>query len=274
MLNQGHGRATLAAMGPLLPRAAGYLRHVASARTRHGVHSPFVYRLVNEVLNSDDGPAESELLEALRKEYLQDERPMEVKDLGAGPTIQRGPQRRSSEIARHSLKPARQARMLYRLARWTGAWNALELGTSFGVTSAYIAAGLRGGVLTTVEGSPEIHRVALSTFRRTGNTNITALNGAFRDVLHDLSVAGAQYDLIFMDGHHAEGPTIEYFEQCLRLAHERTAIVIDDHWSAGMERAWARVKARPAVSVTVDLFHCGLVFLHHGQAREHFRLRF
>lgn len=41
-----------------------------------------------------------------------------------------------------------------------------------------------------------------------------------------------------------------------------------------MERAWERIKAHPRVTVTVDLYDLGLVFIREGQAREHFRLRY
>lgn len=37
--------------------------------------------------------------------------------------------------------------------------------------------------------------------------------------------------------------------------------------------SWERIKKLPEVSVTLDLFHCGLVFFRKEQAKEHFKIR-
>jgi hypothetical protein len=64
-------------------------------------------------------------------------------------------------------------------------------------------------------------------------------------------------------------------EQCLTRAHNDTVLVLDDiHWSRGMEEAWEQVKAHPRVTVTIDLYNMGLVFLRSEQAKEHFVLRY
>ena len=41
-----------------------------------------------------------------------------------------------------------------------------------------------------------------------------------------------------------------------------------------MEEAWAAIKAHTKVTVTIDLFHFGLVFLRKEQQREDFVLRY
>jgi hypothetical protein len=41
-----------------------------------------------------------------------------------------------------------------------------------------------------------------------------------------------------------------------------------------MEEAWEQVKAHPRVTVTIDLYNMGLVFLRSEQAKEHFVLRY
>ncbi len=261
------------AMNTLL--AQRYLEHLVKAGTRHAVHSPFVFTLVEEVLRPDHGPENALHIEALRKALLRRNDTITVTDLGAGTHRRSGPERRISTIARHALKPTAQARLLYRLARHCSCRTALELGTSFGISTLYLAAGSEQGTVHTLEGCPNTLALAREQFAALGATNIHAHSGAFADRLPDVLADLASLDLVFIDGHHAEAPTLAYFEQCLTKAHENTVFVLDDiHWSAGMERAWERIKEHARVTVTVDLFHLGLVFLRPGQAREHFRLRY
>jgi hypothetical protein len=52
-------------------------------------------------------------------------------------------------------------------------------------------------------------------------------------------------------------------------------LVFDDiHWSRDMSEAWDAIKAHPEVTVTIDLYDMGLVFLRKEQAPEHFVLRY
>src|SRR5690606_22646601 len=99
--------------------------------------------------------------------------------------------------------------------------------------------------------------------------------GSFRSRLPEVLQKIDRLDLAFIDGHHAKDPTLDHFDQCLARAHNDTVFVLDDiHWSRGMEEAWEAIKSRPEVTVTIDLYQMGIVFLRTEQAKEHFVLRY
>lgn len=249
-----------------------YVDHLLRARTRHGVHSPFVYDLVAHVFRPHDGPPAGTVIEDLRKQLLRDHSPITVTDLGAGPRS--GTNRTVAGIARRALTPPNRARMLYRLARHLRAHHVLELGTSLGITTLHLAEGSTGGV-TTIEGCPHIAAIAARNFALAGRQDITAITGSFKEQLPQALQRMPHLDLAFIDGHHAAEPTWAYFEQCLAKAHNNTAFVFDDiHWSRDMGLAWERIKAHPRVTVTIDLYTMGLVFLRREQVKEHFILRY
>jgi predicted O-methyltransferase YrrM len=251
-----------------------YIGHMVRARDRHSVHSPFVYDLVEQVLRPDHGPPSADRIEALRKSALKDTTTLAVTDHGAGPRRGRSSTRTVATIARNALTPARRARMLYRLTRHLAVRHVLELGTSLGITTLYLAEGSAGGVIT-IEGCPSTAAIAGRHFATAGREDITLLTGSFTDRLPHALAQVPRLDLAYIDGHHAAAPTLAYFEQCLSKAHNNTAIVFDDiHWSREMGRAWERIKAHPRVTVTIDLYSMGLVFLRREQAREHFTLRY
>lgn len=258
-----------------LQRVGSWLNHLVKARTRHGVHSPFVYDLIERVLRSSSGQPDFSAIEDLREELLESDQTIRVNDLGAGSRKLDLPVRAVSDMARTALKPAKQARMLYRLAHYFEARDVLELGTSFGISTLYLAAGADGGVVHTIEGCPQTQRIAQHNFDRMRQRNIRTHLGSFRSKLPEVLKRIEHLDIVFIDGHHDLEPTMEYFEQCLAKAHNGTLFILDDiHWSAGMEQAWERVKAHARVTVTIDLYDMGLVFLREEQAPQHFRLRY
>ncbi len=258
-----------------LQRIGSYLTHLVRSRGPHGIHSPFVYALITEVLRDDRTRPEFAAVEQLREELLASDRTIEVNDLGAGSRVLDRPVRQVADIARTALKPPRQARLLFRLARYFNPATVLELGTSFGLTTLYLALGAEEGTVTTVEGCPCTFQIAQHHFERSRLGNIRPVLGSFRTRLPEVLRTMERLDMAFIDGHHEKAATLDLFDQCMTRAHEDSLIILDDiHWSRGMEEAWEEVKARPRVTVTIDLFDMGLVFLRSGQAHQHFRSRY
>lgn len=258
-----------------LRQLGSYLGHLVKARTRHGVHSPFVYELIGEVLRPSEPIEEAEPIEAIRQQLLHSEQRIRVNDLGAGSRVFDLPVRRVADIARTALKQPKHARMLFRLARYFRPAHVLELGTSFGISTLYLARGADEGTVTTIEGCPQTHHIARQHFERLGQRNIVPVLGSFKQRLPEVLATMPQLDLAFIDGNHAKLPTLEHFELCLGKAHNDTVLVFDDiHWSRGMEEAWEAIKADERATVTVDLYDMGLVFLRREQAPQHFTLRY
>ena len=262
-------------MGEQLRQIGSYLNHLVKARSRHAVHSPFIYQLADQALRDQGDRPEFTAIEQLREELLESDQTIRVNDLGAGSRILDLPVRRIADMAETAMKPAHYAQMLFRLARYFDPGTVLELGTSFGISSLYLARGAENGHVITVEGCPQTHHIARHHFEELRQRNITPLLGSFRARLPEVLRNVDALDMVFIDGHHLKEPTLEYFEQCLTKAHNDTVFFFDDiHWSKGMEEAWELIQQHPRVTVTVDLYAMGLVFFRSEQARQHFRLRY
>lgn len=255
--------------------ARSYWRHLRKAGNRHDVHSPFVYDLVDKALRPRTPSATYADIEALRKELLRSTDILNVTDLGAGSRKDNNRRRAVRSIARSALKPRRQAEQLARIAAYFNPATILELGTSLGITTLYLARASDHAQVHTIEGCPETAAVAARNFERLKAGNIIPYTGSFTDRLPSVLDSMGRLDLAFIDGHHSSGPTMAYFEQCLAHSHNDTVFIFDDiHWSADMELAWRSIQGHPRVTVTIDLFHYGLAFLRREQQREHFRLRY
>jgi predicted O-methyltransferase YrrM len=198
-----------------------------------------------------------------------------VCDFGAGSHTGAGRQRRIGDIARTAAKPRKFGQLLFRLVNHFQPCTVLELGTSLGVTTAYLASPSSKARVLTFEGCPQTAIVARQTFKELGLKNVTLIEGNLDETLVSTLANLASVDFAFFDGNHRYEPTVRYFEQLLPLCTEQSVFVFDDiHWSAEMTRAWETIKSHPEVLLTIDLFFVGLVFFRKKQPKQHFELRF
>lgn len=252
-----------------------YFKHIFFAKTRHGVHSPFVYKLIDEVIYDFKDKSSYKNIEDLRKKLLKDERSIIITDLGAGSHVNNQKQKQIKTLAKNALKPKKLAQLLYRLAEEFQPKNIVELGTCLGITSAYFGKAVVDSKIYTLEGCPQTAAVAKENLNTLNLNNIEVIVGDFDDTLPQVIQNLDQLDFVFVDGNHRKQATLDYFEWCLPKVHNQTVIIFDDiYWSAGMKEAWQQIKAHPQVSVSIDLFWIGLVFFKKGQAKEDFRVRF
>lgn len=259
-----------------LRMATKYLAYYFRSNNRHAVHSPFVYALIEDVLHDHRKFYAFDQIELQRKALLADQRRIEVTDFGAGSSVKGGNERRVSDIAKYAAKPAKYGRLLFRLVNYFQAQTILELGTSLGISTAYLASANTSAQVLTLEGSPEISNIAQETFTKMGLTHVEMIKGNFDDTLSAALLHMPKLDFAFIDGNHRKDPTLRYFSQCLTQTHNNSVLIFDDiHWTKSMEEAWKEIKANPAVTLSIDLFFLGLVFFRQEfKEKQHFILRY
>ncbi len=249
-----------------------YIKFLIRSTNQHGVHSPFVYDLLTKCFYKKEERESFLKLKQFRKKLLQDKQTITVKDFGAGSRVFKSNQREVCAIAKNAGISVKRAKLLNKLTRYLEIKNALELGTSVGISSAAMAMETNANVLT-LEGCPETAGIAQQYFEDFQLNNITVKVGEFDSLLKNLA-PNKHFDLIYFDGNHQKAPTLEYFHRLLPLAHNNSVFIFDDiHWSKEMEEAWEEIKLHPKVRVTIDSFFWGLVFFRKEQEKEHFTLR-
>lgn len=240
------------------------------------MHSPFVFDFIEQVLNNKSHHQPPKAIEDLRNALRKDNTVLEIHDLGAGSRTSVSKRRTVRELAATAVKPRKFGHFFYRLVKRYRPATILELGTSLGVTTAYLAAAHPSARIITIEGSEAIYKTAQKNFQQLGLQNIQALNGNFDVVLPDVLHNLEGIDLAYVDGNHRYAPTLDYFHQLLGKVHDHSILIFDDvHWSEEMEEAWSAIKSHPDVYCTVDLFFLGLVFFRKEfKAKQHFSIRF
>jgi len=248
----------------------------ASNGKGHGVHSPFVYDFIIHVLNDRRPFYAYTQIEAIRQQLLQDDRMLQIEDFGAGSRTIKTTQRKVAAIAGSSLKPSKFSQLLFRMINYYQSQTILEVGTSLGITTAYLASARQDASVITMEGATAVAAVAKENFTELGLTNIKVVEGNFDETLLSTVSPLSSIDFAFLDGNHRYEPTIRYFDSLLDHLHEYSIVVMDDiHWSEEMEQAWYKAQQYEQVTLTIDLFFIGILFFRkESKVKQHFAIRF
>ncbi len=242
----------------------------------HGMHSPFIFHFITHVLNDKTVYPEYARVEAMRQQLLTDQTVLTIDDFGAGSSVSNTNRRTVASIAKNAAKPKKFGQLLYRIANIYRPKTILELGTSLGISTAYLSLANPDARVITLEGSTAIADKAKQNFQTLHLDSITLVKGNFDEKLASIVGGLSTVDLAFIDGNHRREPTERYFQQLLPKLNNESILVFDDiHWSREMEEAWETIKEHPSVRCTVDLFFIGIVFVRKEfKEKQHFSIRF
>lgn len=225
------------------------------------MHSPFVFEFIEKVLEDNRWFYPFTEIENLRVELYGNRTKIQLTDFGAGSKFHPSGNRSIRSLARHSANKQYACQLLFKIVDSYKPRHILELGTSLGISTLYLSAAAMDAELITIEGDPELAKLARANFKSFGRTNVNLVNGSFAEFLPKVLQEIPQLDLAFIDGNHKKEPTLFYFEQCMGKVHPESILIFDDiHWSGEMNEAWEAIKSDPRVTLSLDLFFMGIVF--------------
>lgn len=252
-----------------------FIKHWFKAkRNGHGVHSPFVYALVENVFsNTFDFYAFNDLNKT-RKQLQLNDAEFEITDLGAGSKKFASNKRRISDIAKHGVSSKKQSEIYFKLINYLKSEIIIELGTSIGLNTLYLKAAAPNGKLYTLEGSGALCSFAKRLFEEKKINGIQVIEGNFKDTLPLLFEKLETFDVLYIDGDHTYESTKNYFELALNKKHNNSVIIFDDiYWSSEMTKCWEYIKTHTEVKMSIDCFYFGIVFFKDEfKQKEHFKL--
>jgi predicted O-methyltransferase YrrM len=177
-----------------------------------------------------------------------------------------------ADLCRHSSMPQQWGLLLFKLIREFRPSVCFELGTCMGISTAYLSAALElncRGKVTTLEGGLSLASLARDNLRKLDLKRFKVVCGRFQDTLQKALRDHPSVDFAFIDGHHDERATMEYFESFLPFLAEGAVLVFDDiSWSRGMRRVWKSIAAHKRIRVSVDLLRVGVCILSGAHVRE------
>lgn len=239
-----------------------YLKYLIRARHRkgRGIHSPAVFEFVNRVMYKAFPDDKIKQIEEITHQLKQRKELIPFREFGAGSTILRGNQRKIGDIVKYTAIESKTGILLYNMSRFYQFKVVLELGTSVGISTMYLASGLDNqGIVYTVEGNLSLTEIAKRNVEELGLQNVRFISQNFDPVLPNIVKKLDSPCLAFIDGNHNYQATLKYYNE-ISVAIKKGFIVIGDiYWSKDMERAWKTIKE--SAVTTIDLYYTGIVFI-------------
>lgn len=204
-----------------------------------------------------------------RVNMLADSTELNVTDFGTG----KNGIRKVKQIARKSSTEPRYGGVIQKIIDSFCIKTALELGTSIGVGTMFLAKANPKINVTTVEGCPETYKFAKNEFDKRKIGNVSFLNDNFDHLFDSNALNGQKFDLSLIDGNHTYEATLKYFNH-IRKNHcgQKFIIVIDDiNWSRDMFRAWEEISSQMPNSLRLNLFRMGIIFTGYDLPKEEVR---
>ena len=268
-----------------LYRVSSWLKHHLTAWNTggEGVHSPYLFEWVRMVMSDTHAYNIWSDIEEVRLQLLASDEVVDFVDYGSGKRVLNNKVhdvRRVRDIAKGSLAKKKYAQMLFRLVNWlghqlregNGGLTVVELGTSFGVTTAYLAGVDKNDKVYTYEGCEAVAKIAKENWKILGMNNIESRIGEIREekLYSDIK----NVDVAFIDANHTYEATLKYFDVLASKVHEKSVIVVDDiHYTEEMEKAWIEICEDDRVTSTIDLYQMGLVFFDKHYWKRNYKMR-
>jgi len=267
-----------------------WLRHLFTSwnTTGEGIHSPYLFEIVRFVFRDENSFYCFADIERQRERLCACSDELNVLDFGSqgspeGTLIRR----RVDDIAKTHLESPKMAQLLFRLVNFMTQkekrpLQIVELGTSLGITTAYLALPDSRNRVLTLEGSEQVLRVAQDVWRALHIDNIDCRQGNIDLLLQEDTLftrarkenGFLQPDFVFIDANHTFDATLRYARFFLPQMTEKGVIVMDDiHYSPEMERAWHELQADQRVTSSMDLYHAGILFVDKHYLKRHYRIR-
>jgi len=236
------------------------------------IDNPLINALNVNVFSKINSIYDNEI-QTLVSNLNKDKSTLEISDLGAGSKKSNSNKRSVKSIVKNASINPKFGKLLSLIVSYYNCNTIIELGTSLGIGTSYLALNNDHANIYTIEGCENIHKRAQNNLKSL--TNIKLYIGEFSKVLPSVLNRSGKPDFVYIDGNHTYKSTIDYFNNFLTNANTKAILVFDDiHWSNGMESAWQHIIASSSSRITIDLFRMGIVFLDPDLKKEHFVIKF
>ena len=257
-----------------LHRIIHYLNYQIKAKDEHSIHSPFLFDFVTSCFDTKNYFYAFDELKIIRNQLLNDKSSIQYSDIGRPSYSLKKNTRKIKDILITSVSPQKYSELYFRIIQFLKAQNVLELGTSLGLNTMYLAKATPGKVIS-IEGQKSLFAYAQNLLNKNKIQNVQLINAYFDDVLPTL-LKEITFDFVLIDGNHTYDATMRYFNLLSNYTHPLSVIILDDiYWSPEMTKAWNDIKKNNKIKITIDIYRAGIIIFNPNIIySQHFVLKY
>lgn len=245
----------------LLHRIKHYIHHLWKAQTIYSIHSPFLYEFVKECFDKNNHYYFFDEANNIRKKIETSNHKIRYENIGSTSMHLKDKEVSVKEILKTAVTPKELSEIYFRIIVFLKCRNILELGTSLGVNTMYLAHATKGKVIS-IEGQKALFDFASQLFNQYQIKNVELINQHFDNILPEL-VNQNTFDFVLIDGNHTYDATLRYFELLKNKMSDKSVMIIDDiYWNKAMTAAWKNIIQSNEISASIDLFRCGILIFN------------
>jgi hypothetical protein len=243
-----------------------YLKR-ARHRRGHGIHSPFLFRLITTVVESRQGLTEYKVLKNLKVKVVN--LLSEFSDQTLLTVYHQYNLHLSNprKLYRKVEMPHRYGNVVFRLIREFTPASVINYGPAFGANLALLAMANSDGIVYQISNDPVYELVCKKLLKDIGITNIQFFD--------EKSVSSINHEFIVINypGHSALSQRLVQKE--LMMPGDNDVLIIRGiHETKEMELIWQEVIANENVRVSLDLFEIGIALFRKGLQKENFVFKY
>lgn len=239
----------------------------ARHRRGHGIHSPFLFRLITEVVENRTRLPEYRIFKSLKDNVLN------LLDDYSEPSLSTVyhqfnlPPSNPHRLYRKVELPLRYGKVVFRLIREFKPSSAINYGPALGANLAVMAMANNDGTVYQLINDQTYELVSKELLKVLAISNVRFF---YEDAAPSVN---PEFIMINYPGNPDKSRNV--VQKCLGLHGEDDVLIIRGiHESKAMESIWQEVISIESVRVSLDLFEIGILLFRKGLQKENFIQRF
>lgn len=220
-------------------------------RKGHGVHSPFVFDLITNVIEQPLPFYAYKDIDLIRL-HLR---------LHGQPVTYQGKQSSVQKYLQKQEISKKEGELLFRLTNHYKLRSIFTIGAGLGLIPLYLTGYTSGSQCIALEPENEIAGIAEKIIRKYGNESIRIIQGNYNQTVPDALNLCEKIDCLYISKLVSVEETAFIYETCKPLIHDETIMIISGiHTSTAKHECWKHLCEDPKITVSVDLGKLGLIF--------------
>lgn len=253
-----------------------YFNYFLNVTDQHSLQAPFIFEFYTNLIQGINNNKGIEEIEIVRKAFLKDHSKIRGIDFGAGSRVTvSGRDKTVSMIAKHGISSKKDCIFLSELVKLIQPTTSIELGTSLGIATAYLANPIKYGCIYTFEGNDALVKKSTDVFHRLNCENVHLIKGDIDDMLPCQLTQLDKVDFAIIDANHTYNALLRYFNLIKAKMGDSGVMVIDDiRWSVEMYSGWKKLILDEAVTTSIEFLNKGVLMFKKRIQKQHYILSY